>query len=98
MEQNELERIVKACRTKRQVLRELKRLGYTNAKRYVPTKGTSAVDVVNAELFDVEEDKGRYTLNASVHRLNGYEYVWVEQAQKEAFRTSVDIMVKEIKQ
>ena len=97
MEQSELETIIKKCMTKRQVLRELKRRGYTNAKRYVPTRGTSAVDIVNAELFEVEEDKGRDTLNASVHRLNGYEYIWVEQARKEEFRTSVDIMVKEIK-
>lgn len=96
MEQNELERIVKECRTKRQVLRELKRLGYTNAKRYGPTKGTSAVDVVNAELFEIEEDKGRYTLNASVHHLNGYEFVWVERDRNEGFRTDVDIMVRKI--
>lgn len=94
MERTELEKIIKECRTKRQVLRELKRLGYTNAKRYAPTKGTSAVDVVNAEAFEVEEDKGGYGLTASVHRLNGYEFIWVEQAREETFRTSVDIMVK----
>ena len=96
MEKKELERIIKASKTKRQALRELKRLGYTNTKRYGPTKGTSAVDVVNAELFEVKEDKGRYTLNASVHHLNGYEFVWVEQDRNECFRADVDIMVRKI--
>lgn len=95
MNKEQLQEILNNSKSKARTVRELKRLGYYNARHYAPTKGTDLQAVANACDIECEEiDTARYWLFGSIGYLNGFEWIWIEQTKKNPQRYSVTIMAK----
>ena len=95
MNKEQLQEILNNSKSKRNTVRELKRLGYHNTRYYAPTKGTNLQEIAKACDIECEEiDTARYWLFGSIGRYNGFEWIWIEQTKKKPKRYSVTIMAK----